>query len=130
MHHLRLGLAICSDASSEILGALADSFQHPLYFSSTGLHMGTLSPAGSLCQIPQGLRLAALKPAEESGMILRLYNPMATEFRGRIPFSKPIASAWTTDFTERHDHPLPVEKDGVMLCIPPFSVVTLRLLPA
>ena len=30
---------------------------------------------------------------------------MATEFRGRITFSKPIASAWTTDFTERHDHP-------------------------
>lgn len=130
VHHLRLGLAICSDASSEILGALADSFQHPLYFASTGLHMGTLPPAGSLCQIPQGLRLAALKPAEESGMILRLYNPMATEFRGRITFSKPIASAWTTDFTERHDRPLPVEKDGVMLCIPPFSVVTLRLLPA
>ena len=89
-----------------------------------------LPPSGSLCQIPRELRLAALKPAEESGMVMRLYNPKATEFQGRITFSRPIVSAWTTDFTERHDQPLPLEKDGVALCVPPFSVVTLRLLPA
>ena len=130
VHHLRLGLALCPDASPEALGALADSFQHPLYFASTGLHSGMLPPAGSLCQMPRELRLAALKSAEESGMVLRLYNPKATEFRGRITFSRAIASAWTTDFTERHDQPLPLEKDGVALCVPPFSVVTLRLLPA
>ncbi len=130
IHHFRLALALCADDSPRSLGIQADGFQHPLYFAATGLHAGTLPPDASLCQIPQGLRLCAMTPAQENGLIVRLYNPTDSELSGHITQFKPIAKAWMTDFTERHDRPLPVDQDGVSLSVPPFSVVTLRLMMA
>ncbi len=88
------------------------------------------TPASLLGLTGDGVELETLKPAEDGeGYIVRLLETAGREQKARlssrlIEFSR----AWLSNATEDKLREIPASKDGVEVSMPPYAIVTLRLL--
>jgi alpha-mannosidase len=121
---LRLAVAAASNGEMK---DLAEEFCHPLPFASATCHQGTLPLESSLLQV-EGARVACLKIAEDnSGTVVRLYNPAEEAADAVLTAREPLRSAILTDSTERPVQSLEVEDRTLRLSVPARSVLTVKL---
>jgi alpha-mannosidase len=78
---------------------------------------------------PDNVILAGFKPAEEDGLIARLWECAGHDATVRLTVSGlgHLEAASTADLMERNDVPLPAEGDTVTTTLRPHSIATMRL---
>jgi len=93
---------------------------------------GTLpaTPASFLGLAGGGVELETLKPAEDGeGYIVRLLETSGREGKARLSSRLlEFSRAWLSNAAEDNLREIPVSKDGVDVAMPPFAIVTLRVL--
>lgn len=113
----------------DIAAHQAYAFTLPLRALATHLGSGTLAPTGNLITLePASLVLTSIKPGENGGMIVRLYNSAEETTSGHLHFGLPISVVQPTNLLEEPiSDILTVESDGrVALTVPPKRIITLH----
>jgi len=88
------------------------------------------TPASFLLLDGDGVELETLKPAEDGeGYIVRLLETAGRQRKARLSSRLlEFSRAWLSNATEDNLREIPVSKDGVEVSMPPYAIVTLRLL--
>ncbi|HTX39163.1 MAG TPA: polysaccharide lyase family protein [Bryobacteraceae bacterium] len=86
--------------------------------------------AGSFLSLDgEGVEMETLKPAEDGdGYIVRLLETAGRAGKARLSAGLlPIDRAWLCDAAERNQREIAVQKEGLEVATPPYSIVSLRL---
>ena len=88
------------------------------------------TPASFLGLTGDGVELETLKPAEDGeGYIVRLLETAGRDGKARLSSHLlQFSRGWLCNATEDNLHEIPTSKDGVEVGMPPYGIVTLRLL--
>lgn len=98
----------------------------------TAAHPGMLPPIISFISLasepPNAFLLTALKRSEEGDdLIIRFYNALDRETRGKISFNLPVKEAWLTDLNEGTKGRLPPHEGAIPVEARGKEIVTLRV---
>ncbi len=108
----------------------AEKINVPVIPVQTNATVGTL-PAGSqqMMKIENpNIRFAALKKAETSdNLVLRLYNPSATEQTTTVTFYRSMEKAWQVQLNEKRLEELPAKNKSIAVTLPTHKIVSLEL---
>lgn len=98
----------------------------------TAAHSGKLPPKLSFISLasdpPKAFLLTALKRSEEGDdLIIRFYNTLDREARGKILLNLPVEKAWLTDLNERIKRRLPLKERAIPVEARGKEIVTVRV---
>jgi alpha-mannosidase len=73
--------------------------------------------------------IETVKPAEDGSeaCIVRLYEPWRATGESRLKVDRPLRAAWFTDLRERPLRRASLTREGIVIPLRPFQIVTLRL---
>jgi len=105
------------------------AFNNPLIVQKEPLHSGDLPASwGSLVISHPGIILSALKPGEDGGIVLRVYESSGRETRDVwISFNERVICADIINLMEDTIQPLELQNGRIKLDFHPFEIKTVKL---
>ena len=126
IHTFRLGVAACEESR---IGEISSALCHPLSYVAGRCHKGSLGTTGCFGKLPEGLRVSAIKNAEDGkGTVIRIYSVSDEEREARLELCKPITRAYLTDTNENILTELCVKDGSVSVTVAPLEVKTVKLI--
>ena len=126
---VKLGLAVASDAADA--ARISECYNHRMPQTVGLAHKGSLPLDGSFVTLEgAGVELSAIKPGEDGGVVVRLFNPTPADVDASIAFGASTAAPLTAELVDSNEHPLatlPVAGNAVSVRCPAFGVVAVRV---
>jgi alpha-mannosidase len=130
IHNIRIGVAAVTDTSAGALLRLSSEFSHPVFYTSTRSHFGTLPLSASFITVKgKNTVVSTVKTPEcgEDGIIVRVYNAGYEPETARLEFYRRPKSVYLTDISEGKGTPLVMSGNGVEFPLKALEIATLRV---
>jgi len=105
------------------------AYNHPLLACAAGNHPGRLPPRWGVLDVRHpNVVVSALKPGEDGGIVLRIYEATGSPAEGvEIVSALPIEKASEVDLVEDPVRPVETTGNGFSVDLKPFEIRTFRL---
>ena len=126
-HTIHIGVAIV-DNQRTALAVCYERFIHPLYAFGNQFHKGNLPVSASWLQVSDGVRIQAIKQAQDgNGMIIRLQNLLQEENPVTLQLLRDVKQAELVTLTEDYVAPLTACKESVSFTMGASTVRSVRI---